>query len=225
MTSGSDKLDYPGDASSPTVSMMDSKLHINSTISDAKHGARHLSLNIKNYCLGTPMAYYQYMRVPPSVTPREVWNDPRYDIQVDADGYVYLEIRRGMYGLKEAAIIAFNQLVTKLAPAGYKPAPFTPGLWRHHTKRTTFVLCVDDFGVKCFSQPHAQHLIDAIKAHYELTIDWSGLLYCDLTLDWHYNQGCVDVSMPGYVNRALTKFNHIPPARKQHAPHTWVEPA
>ncbi len=117
------------------------------------------------------MAYYQYMQVAPSVIPREVWKDPRYDIQVNADGYVYLEIRRGIYGLKEAAIIAFNQLVTKLAPAGYKPAPFMLGLWCHHTKRTTFVLCVDDFGVKYFSQPNAQHLIDAIKAHYEHTIN------------------------------------------------------
>jgi hypothetical protein len=200
MTAGGNKLDYPGDASSPTVSMMDSKLHINSTISHAKHSAHHLSLDIKHYLLGTPMAYYQYMRVRPSVIPREVWNDPRYNIQVNADGYVNLEIPLRMYGLKGAVIIAFNQLVTKLAPAQYKPAPFTPGLWRHHTKRTTFILCVDNFGVKSFSQPDAQHLINAIQAHYELTIDWSGLLYCGLTLDWHYNQGYVDISMPGYAD-------------------------
>jgi hypothetical protein len=56
MTAGGDKLDYHGDASSPTVSMLDAKLHLNSTISDAKHGARHLGLDIKNYFLGTPMA-------------------------------------------------------------------------------------------------------------------------------------------------------------------------
>jgi hypothetical protein len=126
MTAGGDKVNYPGDASSPTVSMMDSKLHINSTISDAKHGARHLGLDIKDYFLGTPMAYFQYMRVSPLVIPREVWNDPRYDIQVNADGYVYLEIRRGMYGLKEVAIIAFNQLVTKLAPAGLQASTLHP---------------------------------------------------------------------------------------------------
>jgi hypothetical protein len=69
-----------------------------------------------------------------------------------------------MYGLKEAAIIAFNQLVKKLAPHGYAPTPYTPGLWHHKTKRTTFVLCVDDFGVKYFSQAVAQHLI--IRAGY-----------------------------------------------------------
>jgi hypothetical protein len=105
-------------------------------------------LTSKTIFLAHPWHIFQYMRVPPSVIPREVWNDPRCHIQVGADGYVCLEIRRGMYGLKEAAIVTFNQLVTKLAPAGYKPAPFTPGLWRHHTKKTTFVLCVDDFGVK-----------------------------------------------------------------------------
>jgi hypothetical protein len=152
MTAGGDRLDYPGDASSPTVSMLDAKIHINSTISDAKHGARHLGIDIKNYYLGTPMEYYQYLRVPTSVIPQEVWDDARYDIHVADDGYVYLEIRRGMYGLKEAGIIAFNQLVKKLAPSGYEPMPFTPGLWRHRTKRTTFVLCVDDFGVKYFSK-------------------------------------------------------------------------
>ena len=38
------------------------------------------------------------------------------------------EIHRGMYGLKEAGILTFNQLIQKLKPAGYEPMPFTPGL-------------------------------------------------------------------------------------------------
>jgi hypothetical protein len=109
MTAGGDKLDYPGNASSPTVSMLDAKIHINSTIS------------IKNYYLGTPMGYYQYIQVRPSVIPQEVWDGPRYDIPIANGGYVYLKIRRGMYGLKEAGIIAFNQLVKKLVPTAMNP--------------------------------------------------------------------------------------------------------
>jgi hypothetical protein len=50
-------------------------------------------------------------------------------------------------------------------------------------------------------------------------------VYCGLTLDWHYDTGYVDVSMPGYINRALKKFNHSAPLRDQHAPHKWIEPA
>ena len=38
-------------------------------------------------------------------------------------------------------------------------------------KRPTFALCVHDFGVKYFSLPDAVHLINAVKAHYDLTIE------------------------------------------------------
>jgi hypothetical protein len=104
-----------------------------------------------------------------------------------------------MCGLKEAGVIDFNQLVQTLEPSGYKPMPLTPGLWRHHTRRTTSVLCVDSFGVKCFSKAsNALHLINAAKANCNLTIDWSRELHCGLTLDWHYDEGCVDISMSGY---------------------------
>jgi hypothetical protein len=122
MTTGGDQLDYPGDASSPAVAMLDAKLHINSTISDAHKGAHYLGIDIKNYYLGTPMKYYQYIRVLAKMIPQEVWDDPRYDPHIEANGFVYLEIRCGMYGLKEASIFAFKQLVAKLAPHGYEPA-------------------------------------------------------------------------------------------------------
>jgi hypothetical protein len=170
------------------------------------------------------MKYYQYIRILAKPIPQEVWDDPRYAPHIEANGFVYPKIRRGMYGLKEAGILAFEQLFTKLAPHGYKPAPFTPGLWRHTTKPTTFTLCVDDFGVKFFTKPDALHLVAALHRDYEITTDWDGSLYCGLTLDWHYADGYVDISMPGYVTRALSKFQHPAPKRSQHAPHQWIEP-
>ena len=30
--------------------------------------------------------------------------------------------------------------------------------------------------------------------------------------------------MPGYVKKALNKFNHKPPKRPEHAPHDWTAP-
>jgi hypothetical protein len=68
------------------------------------------------------------------------------------------------------------------------------------------------------------HLIETVKAHYDLTIDWDGKLYCGLALDWHYDKGFVDISMPGYVARALKKFDHPTPSRPQHAPNQWSAP-
>ena len=49
---------------------------------------------------------------------------------------------------KETSILAYGQLKEHLAPYGYMPVQFTPGIRRHNTRRTTFTLAVDDFGIK-----------------------------------------------------------------------------
>ena len=92
------------------------------------------------------------------------------------------------------------------------------------TRPISFTLVVDDFGIKYVGKEHAQHLIDTLQSLYTITIDWTGTLYCGLTLKWDYQAGTVDISIPGYVARALKKFLHNPATRAQHAPHTWNPP-
>ena len=84
-----------------------------------------------------------------------------------------------------------------------------------------FSLVVDDFGIKYASLTDANHLINSLRELYEITIDWTGKLYCGLTLEWdYYNRRCT-LSMPGYIAKALHKFQHPLPAKPQHAPHAW----
>ena len=116
-----------------------------------------------------------------------------------------------MYGLPQAGIIARDCLVAHLATFGYHPTKHTPGLFKHATRPVTFALWVDDFGVKYIGREHADHLMQAIAALYEYTADWSGSLYTGLTLDWDYEARTVDISMPGYIARALTRFQHEAP--------------
>ena len=89
--------------------------------------------------------------------------------------------------------------------------PQTPELWKHTSRRTTFTLCFDKFGVQYFSKDDANHLIDAIHATYECSIDWEGTQYCGLTIACNYPEEYVDISIPGYMKKALNKFNHNPP--------------
>jgi len=114
MTAGGDRLDYPEDPISPAVSIIDTKIHINSTISDAKKGARYMTMDINIFYLGTPMKFFQYIRVPQRLIPSEIKN--AYNLVLEADGYSYFDIRRGMYGLKE------------LLSYGYTPLPHPPGV-------------------------------------------------------------------------------------------------
>ena len=129
-----------------------------------------------------------------------------------------------MYGLKQAARLAYDELVANLAKHGYKPDPISPNIWSHTDRPTKFCLCVDDFGIKYHSQEDANHLITALKTNYEITIDTEGNNFCGLNLLWDYKQGHVDVSMQHYVIKALHKLQHAFPSKPQYAPHKWTVP-
>ena len=79
-----------------------------------------------------------------------------------------------MYGLKQAAILAYDNLKRNLAPHGYTLLVGTTGMWGHETRPTKFCVCVDDFGVKYYSNEDAQHLMDCLGKNYKYTTDWEG---------------------------------------------------
>ena len=115
-----------------------------------------------------------------------------------------------MYGLPQAGILANKLLKERLLQNGYFEVPHTPGLFRHKTRPVWFTLVVDDFGIKYVGKEHAQHLLGVLKEFYEIEEDWMGSLYCDITLDWHYDQQYVDISMVNYVLKQLAKYKQPP---------------
>jgi hypothetical protein len=225
MTVGGDRLDAYQDVRSPAVGVTDTKLHINSTISDAKDGVRCCTGDLKDFFLVSQMKKIQCMRVHRRCTPQEIMDACGLtEAHFDSKGCAYLEIREGMCGLKEASVLAYDQLKEHLAPYGHAPVRFTPGLWKHNNRRTTFTLAVDDFGIKYFHKADADHLFSALHDKYELTKDWTGTSYLGLTLNWNHKAGCVDILMPNYVPKALAKFQHASPKSAQHAPHLGAKP-
>lgn len=222
LTVGGNLINYPYDVSTDTSDLTTAKLVINNTVSTP--GARHLLIDLKNYYLGTPMERYEYMRLAIEIIPDEIIQ--QYDLRpLVHNGYVYIEIRRGMYGLPQAGIIANNQLVERLAPFGYAPVTHTPGLWRHTTRPIMFSLVVDDFGISYVNRANAQHLIDTLASFYEITVDWEATKYCGITLEWDYKNRTVDLSMPNYVTDALHHFQHPVSIQPVHAPSKWAPPS
>ena len=43
------------------------------------------------------------------------------------------------------------------------------------------------------------------------------VFFCGMTLDWNYNMRHVDLSVPGYVHRKRTKYQHSNPKNPQHS--------
>jgi hypothetical protein len=105
-----------------------------------------MMMDIKNYYLGTPLPRFEYMQMLLARFPKEI--NQKYNLNALAvNGLVCIEIRKGMYGLKQAGLLANKLLQTRLAPFGYCPDRHTPGLWLHKTRPISFTLVVDDFAV------------------------------------------------------------------------------
>jgi hypothetical protein len=182
-----------------------------------------MMMDIENYYLGTPLPRFEYMIMLFSRFPEETVD--KYNLNALAvDGWVYIEIRKGMYGLKKAGLLANQLLQTRLAPFGYYPARHTPGLWLHKTRPIAFSLIVDDFAVKYAGKQHADNLRNALLQSYELTTDWEEKVYSGMSLKWDYKNRTCDISMPGYVSNVLIKFQHDAPTHPQHTPSKYVTP-
>jgi hypothetical protein len=182
-----------------------------------------MMMDIKKYYPGTPLPRFEYIKMLLSRFPEEIIQ--KYNLNAIAvDGWVYIEIRKGMYGLKQACLLANQLLQNRLAPFGYYPARHTPGLWLHKTWPISFTLVVDDFTVKYVSKNHAEHLQNAFLQTYELTTSWTSKVYSGMILKWDYNKRTCDISMPGYASNVLSKFQHDYPKHPQHTPSRCITP-
>ena len=134
------------------------------------------------------MATPEYMKIPYDIFPPDIVEKYKLSEKVCEKGFIYMRIKKGMYGLKQAAILAYKQLVKHLEPYGYAPVPHSLSLWTHKTKRTKCCLCVDDFGIKYYSKEDALHLVNALKEGYPTSVDWEGNNYCGYKLEWNYEK-------------------------------------
>jgi hypothetical protein len=74
------------------------------------------------------------------------------------------------------------------------------------------------FGIKITNMHGMDHLDNALKEHNTFSIKMRGSLFCGIHLTWNYTLGHIDCHMPGYINNALTKYQHPKPVFPQHAP-------
>jgi hypothetical protein len=95
--------DYPGEVTTRTADLTTSKILWNSVVST--EGARFMGIDIKSFFITATLDRYEYMKMPLDVFPEHVRQ--QYDLYQKAkNGYVYLEIRRAIYGLPQSGALA-----------------------------------------------------------------------------------------------------------------------
>ena len=181
-------------------------------------------IDVKDFYLNTPMKQYEYMHLKITHIPEEVIEHYNLRDIVTEDGYVYCEIQKGMYGLPQAGIIAQELLQERLTQFGYHQSKIILRLWTHKIRNTCFMLVVVIITIKYTKKEDAQHLINTLQKDYTILIEWDATKYIGLTINWDYAKCKVYIHMPGYLTKALHRFKHLTPIRKQNSPHPHVTP-
>ena len=83
---------------------------------------------------------------------------------------------------------------------------------------------VDDFGIKYRSKEDALYLLACLRKKYEIATDWKGERYIGIIFVWDYVNRWVDLSMPGYIEKALKRFCTPPYTCNQYSPHASLKP-
>ncbi len=107
---GGNLVNYPGDCGTPTADLLTVKLMFNSIILISN--AKFMTIDIKDFYLMTPMARFEYFRMKLDLFPQDIIEEYGLSNKVDTDGNIFCEVRRGMYGLPQAEIIAQDLLTT-----------------------------------------------------------------------------------------------------------------
>jgi hypothetical protein len=78
-------------------------------------------------------------------------------------------------------------------------------------------------GLNMKQKNNIDHLIGAIKSTHNLTKNWTGNLYCGITLDWDNENRTVDISMwmmLGYIKKKLQDYKHVMSIHVQNCPYS-----
>jgi hypothetical protein len=110
ITVGGNLIHYPFKLTTHTADMVSSKILWNSVISTPD--PCFAGADIKNMYIKTPLDRFEYMKMPIALLPTDIIE--HHDLLEKAiNGYVYIEICKGMYGLPQAGVLA-NKLLKKM---------------------------------------------------------------------------------------------------------------
>jgi hypothetical protein len=167
------------------------------------------------------MKIFQYMPIHHKYSTSEIWS--AYNLTNS-----HFELRgfaKGMYGLKIAAVLTTN-IFASIWPLSAMPLSHT--LLDYGTtprvtppSRSPSMTLVSNI----LRKHDADQLFDALATKYDLTKDWSGTSYLDFTINWNYTYRWVDISVPGYVSKAMHTLQNPMPYQPQHSPYRWTAPA
>jgi hypothetical protein len=218
-TYGGNITDYKGPRTSWAADLQTVKCLLNATVSE---DAYVMSIDIRNFYLAAPLERKEFMRIHRNqLTPAII---SQFGSQMNWRGdYVLVQIDQGLYGLPHAGLISATGLNELLEANGYKQS-MTPCLYVHEESGVAFALATDDFLVKFKKKEDAEHLITTLEKKYDVKVDWQATKFLGMTIVHDRVARTITLSMPGYVEAALKRFNVVASSKPTISPAKYDPP-
>ena len=165
----------------------------------------------------------EYIRITRKQLPDETMVEFQLDQYLDKD-VVYFEVNKGMYGLKQAGLLANERIVKLLAEHDYIQSKYVPCLFRSKDKRTSFCLVVDDLLIKA-KPAEREKLYTCLRTLYEITTDETGSKYLNIDIRRDFKAGFAGLSMRGYLARVNDRFASWSGTRTAKSPGIYQPPS
>ena len=219
------KMDTYQDICSPAVGITGTKIYLNSTILDAKWGARYCTANFTEFFVDWTMKIFQYMHIHQHYIPQA--NIKEYSL---TDKFFWCK-RICLHCTQKRNVWPQGSCHPCISTIFHSLCQIWLYTYAAHSKSlvswklpNNFHPCHWQFCIKLFNHADSNHLLGALKDKYDITIDCSGTSFLGITIDWNYQDRYDDISLPKYVPKALKNFNHLSPNCLQHMPHPWSVP-
>ena len=124
---GGNLINYPEDVGTLTANLLLIKIFLNSVISTK--GAKFVNADLSNFYLMMPLKWLEHTKIKLS---KEMIEEYKLHQKTTTDGYVYIKVIKGMYGLPQAGSLGHDLLETRLNQEGYYQSKVVPGLWKHN---------------------------------------------------------------------------------------------
>lgn len=221
-TAGGDLItDYPYATSAFVADVETVKILLNAAISE--QDAKLMTADANDFFLCSTLPRSEYIKIKRSVIPEDIitrysLQDPKYWIH----DYIWVEVTQGMYGLPQAAILAQEQLYRHLSANGYDILNLTSGLVANKARTLFFTLVVDDFLIKYTNMDDVKHLQSVLEKLYVMKYDFNATKYLGITIEQNRQQDYIGISIPGYIDKVLSRFQVVKSTRPVNTPSPFI---
>ena len=193
------------DVAALTAALLNVKIILNVNVSEDRIWS---TADIKDFYLHSGLIFPEYMRIPLRMIPDSIKQKYQLDLLYPAPAeHAIVLVTGAIFGHPQSGKIAQDELLPHLFAAGYAPIKDMPMCFSDADGSTRFCLVVDDFGISSKTQEGTDRLLATLRQFYPITHDPRGRKFLGMKIHHDRVLRKLTISMPGYIQQALDRFN------------------